>query len=124
MAAVSIRYFVRDIDAAIEFYCRLLGFQMEMHPNPSFAMLARGDLRLVLSVPGGGPGGGQATPNGGLPQPGGWNRFQIEVPDLAATVAILRAQGAHFRTDTWPALASSRSWLMTPRATLLRSTSR
>jgi catechol 2,3-dioxygenase-like lactoylglutathione lyase family enzyme len=99
MAAVSIRYFVRDIDAAIEFYCRLLGFQMEMHPNPSFAMLARGDLRLVLSVPGGGPGGGQATPNGGLPQPGGWNRFQIEVPDLAATVAILRAQGAHFRTD-------------------------
>jgi catechol 2,3-dioxygenase-like lactoylglutathione lyase family enzyme len=99
MAAVSVRYFVRDIDAAIGFYCMLLGFKVEMHPNPSFAMLSRGDLRLVLSVPGGGPGGGQATPDGRLPEPGGWNRFQIEVADLAATVELLRAQGARFRSD-------------------------
>ncbi len=99
MATVSVRYFVNDIDAAIDFYRRLLGFEVKMHPNPSFAMLSRGDLRLVLSVPGGGPGGGQAMPDGRLPEPGGWNRFQIEVADLAATVEMLREGGAHFRND-------------------------
>ena len=99
MATVSVRYFVRDIDAAIDFYCQLLDFHVAMHPNASFAMLSRGDLRLVLSVPGGGPGGGQAMPDGRLPEPGGWNRFQLEVADLAATVETLRARGAHFRSD-------------------------
>ena len=98
-ATVSVRYFVNDVEAAIDFYSRLLGFRVEMHPNPSFAMLSRGDLRLVLSVPGGGPGGGQAMPDGRLPEPGGWNRFQLEVADLAATVEGLRAAGAHFRND-------------------------
>ena len=94
MATVSVRYFVRDIDAAIDFYCQLLDFHVAMHPNASFAMLSRGDLRLVLSVPGGGPGGGQAMPDGRLPEPGGWNRFQLEVADLAATVETLRARGS------------------------------
>jgi catechol 2,3-dioxygenase-like lactoylglutathione lyase family enzyme len=99
MAAVSVRYIVEDVDAAIEFYCRELGFHEEMHPAPSFAMLSRGDLRLVLSSPGGGPGGGQAMPDGALPEPGGWNRFQLEVPDLAAIVESLRNHGARFRND-------------------------
>jgi predicted enzyme related to lactoylglutathione lyase len=62
-------------------------------------MLSRGDLRLVLSAPGGGPGGGQAMPDGTLPEPGGWNRFQLEVADLDATVAQLRGAGARFRND-------------------------
>jgi catechol 2,3-dioxygenase-like lactoylglutathione lyase family enzyme len=62
-------------------------------------MLSRGDLRLVLSAPGGGPGGGQAMPDGTLPRPGGWNRFSIEVPDLAAAVARLRGNGARFRNE-------------------------
>jgi catechol 2,3-dioxygenase-like lactoylglutathione lyase family enzyme len=99
MATVSVRYFVHDVDAAIDFYCRLLGFKEEMHPNPAFAMLSRGDLRLNLSKPGGGPGGGMAMPDGRLPEPGGWNRFSLEVPDLAATVEGLRASGAQFRND-------------------------
>jgi catechol 2,3-dioxygenase-like lactoylglutathione lyase family enzyme len=99
MATVSVRYIVDDVDAAIEFYCRLLGFQEEMHPAPSFAMLSRGDLRLVLSAPGGGPGGGQAMPDGSLPKPGGWNRFQLEISDLTAMVEALRDQGASFRSD-------------------------
>src|SRR5438309_9994162 len=99
MARVSVRYIVDDVDAAIDFYCNRLGFHEEMHPAPTFAMLARGDLRLVLSAAGGGPGGGQAMPDGRLPEPGGWNRFSIEVPDLAATVEELRRQGAVFRNE-------------------------
>ncbi len=99
MATVSVRYIVDDVDAAIEFYCGQLGFAEVMHPAPSFAMLSRGDLRLVLSAPGGGPGGGQAMPDGSLPAPGGWNRFQLEVDDLGATVGTLRQAGARFRNE-------------------------
>ena len=99
MATVSVRYIVNDIDAAIGFYSRHLGFSVQMHPNDMFAMLTRGDLRLVLSVPGNAPGGGQAMPDGELPRPGGWNRFSIEVPDLAGTVAQLRRDGVRFRND-------------------------
>jgi catechol 2,3-dioxygenase-like lactoylglutathione lyase family enzyme len=99
MAKVSVRYIVHDVDAAIEFYCGELGFDEIMHPAPSFAMLARHDLRLVLSAPGGGPGGGQAMPDGSVPEPGGWNRFQLEIDDLEATVARLVAHGARFRSE-------------------------
>jgi catechol 2,3-dioxygenase-like lactoylglutathione lyase family enzyme len=99
VATVSVRYFVTDVDAAVEFYCRQLGFEEVMHPAPTFAMLSRGDLRLNLSVPGGGPGGGAAMPDGTLPEPGGWNRFSLEVDDLDALVETLREHGAHFRND-------------------------
>ena len=99
MATVSVRYIVNDVDESIAFYCGQLGFQEVMHPAPTFAMLSRGDLRLVLSAPGGGGGGGQAMPDGSIPQPGGWNRFSLEVSDLAATVDTLRQVGAHFRND-------------------------
>jgi catechol 2,3-dioxygenase-like lactoylglutathione lyase family enzyme len=99
MATVSVRYIVDDVDAAIEFYCRELDFHEDMHPAPSFAMLSHGDLRLVLSAAGGGPGGGQAMPNGSLPHPGGWNRFQLEFGDIEATVARLREHGARFRNE-------------------------
>jgi catechol 2,3-dioxygenase-like lactoylglutathione lyase family enzyme len=97
MATVSVRYIVDDVDAAIKFYCHHLGFHEDMHPAATFAMLSRGDLRLVLSAPGGGPGGGQAMPDGRAPAPGGWNRFALEVSDLAATVETLREAGVHFR---------------------------
>ena len=99
MAKVSVRYIVDDVDGAIDFYCRQLGFHEDMHPAPTFAMLSRGDLRLVLSAPGGGPGGGRAMPDGTLPQPGGWNRFQLEVDDIQATVDRLREHGARFRNE-------------------------
>ena len=99
MATVSIRYIVNDIDAAIGFYTGHLGFSVQLHPNDMFAMLTRGDLRLVLSVPGDAPGGGQAMPDGTRPEPGGWNRFSIEYSDLAAAVAQLRREGVRFRND-------------------------
>jgi catechol 2,3-dioxygenase-like lactoylglutathione lyase family enzyme len=99
MATVSVRYIVHDVDTAIDFYCRNLGFTEVMHPALTFAMLSRGDLRLVLSAAGGGPGGGQAMPDGRVPEPGGWNRFSIEVPDLAAKVEELRGRGAVFRNE-------------------------
>lgn len=99
MATVSVRYIVDDVDGAIEFYCTRLGFTEVMHPAPTFAMLNRGDLRFILSAPGGRPGGGAAMPDGASPQPGGWNRIQLEVTDLDATVAELRAAGTQFRNE-------------------------
>ena len=99
MATVQVRYIVHDVDAAIAFYSGQLGFDLVMHPAPAFAMLARGDLRLVLSAPNPSGGGGQSMPDGRRPQPGGWNRFAIEVRDLAAMVETLRSAGARFRND-------------------------
>jgi catechol 2,3-dioxygenase-like lactoylglutathione lyase family enzyme len=99
MATVSVRYIVHDVDDAIAFYRDRLGFSELMHPAPAFAMLPRGDLRLVLSAPGGGPGGGQAMTDGTLPAPGGWNRFSIEVPDLEAVAEGLRESGVRFRNE-------------------------
>jgi catechol 2,3-dioxygenase-like lactoylglutathione lyase family enzyme len=99
MPTVQVRYIVDDVDAAIAFYTAHLGFALVMHPAPPFAMLARGDLRLVLSAPNAAAGGGQAMPDGTRPAPGGWNRFAVEVADIAATVATLRQAGVRFRND-------------------------
>jgi catechol 2,3-dioxygenase-like lactoylglutathione lyase family enzyme len=99
MATVSVRYIVDDVDAAISFYCAHLGFTERMHPAPTFAMLERDDLRLVLSAPSTAGGGGQAMPDGTSPQPGGWNRFMLEVPDIETTVTALREAGADFRNE-------------------------
>ena len=99
MATVCVRYIVHAVDAAFAFYCGRLGFDEVMHPAPTFAMLSRGDLRLVLSAPGGPGGGGQAMPDGTVPTPGGWNRFTLEVDNLDATVAELRGSGTHFRNE-------------------------
>ena len=102
MTTVSVRYIVNDIDAAIGFYTTHLGFELQVHPNDLFAMLVRGDLRLVLVKPvgpGGSAGGGGPMPDGRMQEPGGWNRFSVEIPDLAAAVEALRSSGARFRND-------------------------
>jgi catechol 2,3-dioxygenase-like lactoylglutathione lyase family enzyme len=99
MASVQVRYIVHDVDAAIAFYTTHLGFALVMHPAPPFAMLSRGDLRLVLSAPNPSGGGGQSMPDGTKPAPGGWNRFAIQVDDIEATVATLRKANIHFRND-------------------------
>jgi catechol 2,3-dioxygenase-like lactoylglutathione lyase family enzyme len=94
-----VRYIVNDVDAAIAFYNQHLGFETVMHPAPAFAMLSRGDLRLVLSAPSTAPGGEQNMPDGTRQGPGGWNRFAVEVDDLEATVDQLRSADVHFRND-------------------------
>ncbi|MGI0055096.1 MAG: VOC family protein [Thermoplasmata archaeon] len=98
-SVVQVRYIVRDVDAAIRFYCRHLGFREVMHPAPTFAMLSRGPLRLVLSQPSPAAGGGQSMPDGTTQTPGGWNRFAVDVTDLTATVASLRSSGVRLRNE-------------------------
>jgi len=98
MGKVGVRYIVSDVEEAIPFYTEFLGFQVDMHPAPGFARLSRGDLQLFLNRPGAG-GAGQAMPDGQLPAPGGWNRIQIEVRDIEATVEKLKAAGANFRNE-------------------------
>jgi catechol 2,3-dioxygenase-like lactoylglutathione lyase family enzyme len=99
MATVNVRYIVDDVDAAIAFYSTHLGFSVAAHPAPGFAILAKDGLRLLTSAPGGPGGAAQAMPDGRKPEPGGWNRIQIEVADLDAKVAALRDAGASFRND-------------------------
>jgi catechol 2,3-dioxygenase-like lactoylglutathione lyase family enzyme len=99
MSKVAVRYIVDDVDAAIAFYRDHLGFAVEMRPAPPFAMLSRGDLQLLLSAPSGRGGGGQTLSDGRRPEPGGWNRFQLETPDLDAEVARLQAAGVTFRSE-------------------------
>jgi catechol 2,3-dioxygenase-like lactoylglutathione lyase family enzyme len=99
MATVNVRYMVDDVDAAIRFYTERLGFDLEFHPAPGFAILSRGDLRLLVNATSGPGGAAQAMPDGRRPEPGGWNRIQLQVDDLAAEVDALRAAGARFRND-------------------------
>ena len=99
MGSVSVRYIVDDVDAAIRFYTGHLGFTVVIHPGPGFAAISHGDLRLLLSAPGGGGGAGRDMPDGRRPEPRGWNRIQIEVDDLGQTVATLKQAGARFRSD-------------------------
>ena len=97
MTTVSVRYIADEVDAAVAFYVERLGFEVEMRPAPGFAMLSRGDLRLLLNQPGAG-GAGQPA-DGRSPEPGGWNRIQLEVSDLEREVEALRAAGASFRGE-------------------------
>ena len=92
--SASVRYFVSDIAQAVAFYRDQLGFEEALRPGHGFAMLYRGDLRLLLST----PGGTHQLPDGTLPEPGGWNRIALRVADLEAAVEALRAAGARFRS--------------------------
>jgi catechol 2,3-dioxygenase-like lactoylglutathione lyase family enzyme len=99
MTTVNVRYIVHSVDETITFYTQLLGFSVEMHPGPGFASLVRGNLRLLLTTRGGSGGAAQTMPDGQSPEPGGWNRIQIEVDNLADLVEKLRSHDAHFRND-------------------------
>jgi catechol 2,3-dioxygenase-like lactoylglutathione lyase family enzyme len=98
MNEVAVRYIVHDAGKAIDFYTRHLGFTVQANPAPGFAILARGNLRLLLNEPGAG-GAGQTMPDGSTPEPGGWCRIQLRFDDLEETVRELRAAGVRFRSD-------------------------
>lgn len=95
----SVRYVVTSVEEARDFYSEHLGFEVVLNKTPGFAMLSRGPLRLLLNSAGGAGGASQAMPDGRIPEPGGWSRFQITVDDLDATVERLRAAGVPFRND-------------------------
>jgi catechol 2,3-dioxygenase-like lactoylglutathione lyase family enzyme len=93
----SVRYIVDDVDEAIAFYAKL-GFETAMHPAREFAALQRDDLRLFINQPSGPGGAAQPMPDGRRPEPGGWNRIQLDVPDLDAEIERLTGAGVRFRS--------------------------
>src|SRR5438093_7742588 len=96
-AVVSVRYMVDDVDTAVAFYTKHFGFALGSNAAPAFAEVTRGQLRLLLSGPK--SSAGRPMPDGRQPGPGGWNRIEFVVDDIAAEVERLRAAGARFRSD-------------------------
>jgi catechol 2,3-dioxygenase-like lactoylglutathione lyase family enzyme len=122
MSTVSVRYIVDDVDAAIDFYCEQLGFEQQMHPDPAFAMLTRGELRLVLVSPIGPdhPGGGsRPMPDGTRQHPGGWNRIMLQVPDLEGAVEKLRLHGVRFRNEIVTGIGSKQILVQDPAGNVI-----
>ena len=119
MTAFGVRYIVDDVDAAVDFYTHNLRFEVSMRPGPGFAMLRRGDLRLLLNTPGGGGGAGQELSDGSTPEPGGWNRLQMQVDDLDATVEDLRRAGVDFRGDTITGRGGRQALALDPAGNLI-----
>jgi len=132
----TVRYFVTDLGAAVAFYREYLGFEEELLAPPAFAMLYRGDLRLLLSVPGTAepppgvaepapgvaepaPGVAEPAPGVAEPAPGGWNRIALQVPDLDATVGELRRKGAGFRSTVLAGVAIRRVLVEDPSGNLI-----
>jgi catechol 2,3-dioxygenase-like lactoylglutathione lyase family enzyme len=99
MSTARVRYMVRDVDSAVSFYTKYLGFQVGQGATPNFAMLSRGNLELVLSTPFGPGGAAKPMSDGRKPEPGGWNRIIITVDDLAGEVARLKKAQLHFRNE-------------------------
>ena len=93
----TVRYLVHDVGAAADFYTSALGFEVKRRFGPAIAILARGDLTLWVAGPT--ASAARPMPDGRKPEPGGWNRFVIEVEDLAGFVAMLRERGVPFRND-------------------------
>ena len=93
----TIRYLVDEVNAAVVFYRDGLGFEVKQQFGPNMAILTKEDLTLWVAGPG--ASAARAMPDGRVPQPGGWNRFVLEVADLEGAVAALTAHGTPFRND-------------------------
>lgn len=118
----TVRYIVDDVEASLAFYHDHLGFREVMHPAPEFAMLARDDLRLVLVSPvgAGHPGAGsRPMPDGTRQEPGGWNRFAVEVEDLEAAVDQLQAAGVAFRSGIITGIGGRQALAQDPSGNLI-----
>lgn len=117
-ASPTVRYFVDDLDGAVAFYRRLLDFDEELLSPPAFAMLYRGGLRLLLSVPGL-PGAGLPLPDGSVPAAGGWNRMTLQVSDLAGAVGRLRDAGVRIRAGVSQGIAVRQALIEDPAGNLV-----
>jgi catechol 2,3-dioxygenase-like lactoylglutathione lyase family enzyme len=115
---VSVRYIVNDVDESIAFYKDFLGFELVMHPAPPFAILSKGNLRLLLSQPGSG-GGGHALPGGQLPKPGGWNRIHLPVENLQSVYSTLKEKGAGFKSEIIEGVGGRQALLEDPSGNLV-----
>lgn len=109
---VNVRYMIDDVEAAVEWYAKHLGFSLLSSHAPAFADIKRGSLRLLLSGPT--SSAGRPMPDGEQPQPGGWNRIHLIVDDLPAEVARLRTAGAQFRNDIVTGPGGSQILLIDP----------
>ena len=114
---VNLRYMVEDVEASIEFYTKHLGFTLLTNYAPAFADVIRGNLRLLLS--GRTSSAGRAMPDGTLPAPGGWNRFQIVVLNLEAEVEKLKAEKLQFRNEIVKGPGGSQILLPDPSGNLI-----
>ena len=94
---VNVRYMVSDVEESIDFYTKMLEFELLTNAAPAFADVKRGNLRLLLAGPK--SSAGRPMPDGETPGPGGWNRIHFIVDDIETEVARLRDAGAHFRND-------------------------
>jgi catechol 2,3-dioxygenase-like lactoylglutathione lyase family enzyme len=115
---VTVRYIVSDVKACVTFYVELLGFEIVMNPPSGFAMLSRGNLRLLLNEPGAG-GAGQSMPDGRVPEPGGWNRMQLQTRDINAAINQLKSKKAEFRNDVVVGNAGKQILLLDPSGNLI-----
>ena len=114
---VNVRYMVDDVEAAINWYTRHLGFSLVSNQGPAFADVRRGVLRLLLSGPA--SSAGRPMPDGDRPRPGGWNRIHLIVDDLPAEVQRLRAAGVQFRNDIVTGPGGSQILLIDPSSNVV-----
>ncbi|RVL81880.1 VOC family protein [Sinorhizobium meliloti] len=114
---VNVRYMVDDVDSAVEWYTKHLGFSLLSNHAPAFADVRRGALRLLLSRPL--SSAGRPMPDGERPSPGGWNRIHLVVDDLAVEVERLRAAGVRFRNDVVTGPGGSQILLIDPSGNIV-----
>jgi hypothetical protein len=95
-----------------------LDFDVKFHPAPGFAALERAGIQLFLNQPGSG-GAGQRIAGAGNPEPGGWNRFQIQIDDLQKSYDDLRSRGASFRSDVIEGQGGKQALLKDPSGNLI-----
>ena len=114
---VNVRYMVENVDDAVAFYTKHLGFKAGINSSPAFADASRGNLRLLLSART--SSAGRAMPDGSLPYPGGWNRIELVVEDLEEEVKRLKAEGVKFRNEIITGPGGSQILLVDPSGNLV-----